>query len=38
MDNSIGIQTDREHEIGKILSYTPEQVAAYIRHATQGNP
>jgi hypothetical protein len=38
MDNSKGIQPKREHEIGKILSYTPAQVAAYIKHATARNP
>lgn len=38
MDNSKGIQPEREHEIGKILSYTPAQVAAYIKHATARNP
>ncbi|MFT6103611.1 MAG: hypothetical protein ACJA1E_000023 [Paracoccaceae bacterium] len=33
-DNAKGINPSREHEIGKILSYTPQQVDAYIRHAS----
>lgn len=27
-----GVDEQREHEIGKILSYTPDQVDAYIHH------
>ena len=38
-DNVKGIDQSREHEIGAILSYTPEQVDAFIRHAKGGiNP
>ena len=33
--NTNGIDADREHEIGKILTYTPTQVDAYINHAMQ---
>lgn len=33
-DSSQGIDPDREHEIGRILSYKPEQVDAFINHAS----
>ena len=37
LDRAIGIIPDREHEIGRILSYTPEQVDAFIRHISMKN-
>lgn len=37
-DNSKGLLPEREYEIGKILSYTPDQVDAFIRHTTRHNP
>ena len=33
-DVSSGLQPEREHEIGKLLSYTKEEVEAYIAHAS----
>ena len=33
-----GIDVTREHEIGKILSYTPDQVDAFIDHAKHSRP
>ncbi|WP_420337164.1 hypothetical protein [Roseibium sp.] len=33
-DKTKGIVPAREHEIGKILSYTPDKVNSFIRHAS----
>ena len=36
-EDSYGVCSEREHEMGRLLSYTPEQVDAYIAHITSAN-